>query len=424
LPRKEQGRWKVDSHRYHFLERLRAAVAGRRAELLPIRWGRMVASPLAFYRGAAALMAGDLGALPTCGLDVQVCGDAHVLNLGAYAAPDGHLVFDLNDFDEACRGPFEWDLKRLAASVVVAGRVAGRGDRACTNAVHAMVRSYRDAADRLSELPIVELARLEITPRARRGSPLAPVFQQAARNTTEQLLRKFTTRDVGGLARFRNDPPLLRRLGGAEARRVVRSLSRYRDTLGAGRLQVLDGYRPWDVAFKVVGTGSVGVDVFVVLLYGNGPRDPLLLQVKEQDASCWTPTLPGQTVTSGVDDGRRSAEAQLRTQTVTDPFLGWTQIGEKGFVVRQWSDHKGAVKIAELSSETLQDYSALCGEILAKAHVRTGGGAMLAGYCGRGEQLDDAMARFASAYGDQTEVDHRLLRKAIGQKHLEAVEGA
>jgi uncharacterized protein (DUF2252 family) len=278
--------------------------------------------------------------------------------------------------------------------------------------------------DSLSELPTVELARFEITPRSEGGAPLAPIFEQARRNTAEELLGRFTTRAVSGLAKFRNDPPLLRRLGSAQATRVVRSLSRYRDTLGAGRQQELDAYRPWDVAFKVIGTGSVGVDVFVVLLYGNGPRDPLFLQVKEQDPSCWTPYLPKRTRPSDGDEGRRAAEAQLRTQTVADPFLGWTRLGEKSYLVRQWSDHKGSVKIPDLSTAAIQGYAALCGEVLAKAHVRTGDGAMLAGYCGAGEQLDDAIARFASAYADQAEADHRLLEKAIARNRLGAVSDA
>ncbi|HEX8909687.1 MAG TPA: DUF2252 domain-containing protein [Anaeromyxobacteraceae bacterium] len=424
LPRKDHAAWTVVPRRVDLVHQLKAAVAGRRADLLPIRWGRMVASPFGFYRGAAALMASDIGPLPTSGLEVQVCGDAHLLNLGAYAAPDGHLVFDLNDFDETCRGPFEWDVRRLAASFAVAGRTAGHGDGACAGAVRAMVQAYRDGLDRFSELPVLDLVRYEITPRSTR-KPLAPIFRQAARHTPQQLLEKATAPGPKGFAHFLSKPPLLTPLEAAEAGALRRSLAAYRSTLGMGRQQALDAYTPWDFAFKVVGTGSVGVDAYLVLLYGNGARDPLFLQIKEEDPTCWRPHLKsaGDYFAAYPHQGRRTAEGQLRTQTVADPFLGWTRFGGTDFVVRQWSDHKASVDVSMLSDGTIQDYAALCGEVLAKAHARTGDPAMLAGYCGASDRLDRAVGTFALAYADQTEADHALLRKAIKDGKLEAREG-
>jgi uncharacterized protein (DUF2252 family) len=413
LARGAQGAWKpID--RGDLVDRLVASVAGRRRDLLPIRWKRMAASPFGFFRGAAAIMAADLGALRTAGLEVQVCGDAHLLNLGAYAAPDGHLVFDLNDFDETCRGPFEWDLKRLAASLVVGGRDAGNGDPACTEAVRSMVRSYREGLDRFSRMQVLELARLEITPR-RTGRSASPVFARAARDTPQKLVEKVTLPAGGGFARFRSRPPLLRRLKEGQARSVLAGLEAYRTTLGPARRQVIDRYAPRDFAFKVVGTGSVGVDDYLVLLYGNGPEDPLFLQVKEEDASCWTPYLRRARARPADDahGGRRVAEGQLRAQTVSDPFLGWTRVGRKNFLVRQWSDHKASIGVDLLSGRALGDLAVLCGEVLAKAHSRTGDAAMLAGYCGSSESLDETLAVFAVAYADRTGADHGALRRAI-----------
>jgi len=405
-----------------FVEALLAAVAGRRADLLPIRWGRMAASPFGFFRGAAALFAADVGPLPTCGLDVQVCGDAHLLNLGAFAAPDGHLVFDLNDFDETSRGPFEWDLRRLAASVAIGGRSAGLGDGACARAAGAMVRSYREALARFAPMRVLQLARHEISRGAARR-PLAPIFVRAARNTARQLLARATVRVRGGYARFRTERPLLRRIEPAASLPALAALGAYRETLGPGPRQMLDRYVAADVAFKVVGTGSVGVEVYLVLLYGNGPGDPLFLQLKEEDATCWRPFSRSRSRGETPHQGRRVAEGQLRTQTVADPFLGWTRVGARHFVVRQWSDHKASVDVRLLDRGAIEGYAALCGEVLAKAHARTGDAAMLSGYCGAGEVLDRALARFALDYADQAEADHARLRKAIRAGRLKAIEG-
>ncbi|HET9552225.1 MAG TPA: DUF2252 domain-containing protein [Anaeromyxobacteraceae bacterium] len=421
-PRGRQAGWSLRRREGDLVPRLLAAVEGRRTDLLPIRWGRMAASPFGFFRGAAALMAEDLGPLPSSGLEVQLCGDAHLLNLGAYAAPDGHLVFDLNDFDETCRGPFEWDLKRLATSFAVGGRVAGLSDPACAAAVRAVVEAYREGLDRFSRLRVLELARLELGPR-RGAGPLAAIFRQAARNGPQVLVERHTVPDGGGFARFRARPPLLVPLRPREARPVLAALRDYLASLGPGRRQVVEAYAPRDLAFKVVGTGSVGVLDHVALLYGNGPRDPLFLQVKEADDTCWRRWLKGRRARpEPAHHGRRVAEGQLRTQTVSDPFLGWTSASGRDFIVRQWGDHKGSLDVRALGEGEAEAYAALCGEVLAKAHARTGDAAMLAGYCGRGSRLDRALARFALDYADQTEADHAGLVRAIAGGRLEARE--
>ena len=373
----------------------------------------MALSPFTFLRGTAALMAHDLGPLPRSGVEVQVCGDAHVLNLGAYAAPDGHLVFDVDDFDETCRGPFEWDLKRMAVSLAVAGREARYKERQNRDAVRRLVRAYRESLALFSEMRVLELARFEIG-RGSGGKSLSPIFEQAARDSPRALLGKVTKRDGDGYAQFQSKPPLLARLKPAEADRVLRSFSAYRATLGIARQQVLDRYVSRDVAFKVSGTGSVGVESYLVLLFGNGRGDPLFLQIKEQDASCWSRYLGTAKAysLSYPHQGRRVAEGQLRAQTVSDPFLGWTQLAGREFLVRQWSDHKATLDVSMLRNGVLEDYATLCGEVLAKAHARTGDPPLLAGYCGRSDSLDAAIARFALAYADQVEADYVAFRKA------------
>jgi uncharacterized protein (DUF2252 family) len=397
----------------------RDEIAHRRAELLPLRWGRMAASPFACFRGTAGVMAFDLGRHPVAGLDVQLTGDAHLLNLGAYAAPDGHLVFDLNDFDHACHGPFEWDLKRLATSFVLAGREAAQHESGCRDAATVMVASYRTSLERFADMHVLDLARYEITPgSSQRG--LSPVFDKAARDTSARLLKKVTEPDGTGRARFRAEPPVLRPLDEAEATAVLGGLAAYRESLGAGRRQVFDAYRVYDLAFRVVGVGSVGVDAYLLLLYGNGPEDPLFLQIKQVDSCCWQPYLPSSV---GDHHGRRVAEAQARTQTVSDPFLGWTRFDNKDYLVRQWSDHKASIEVASLTGRSLNDYAELCGEVLAKSHARTGDAAMLAGYAGSGDHLDQAISKFAVWYADQAERDHARLRKAIASREVEAVSG-
>ena len=389
LPRRQQGAFAPGRRRGGLVSSLQASVSGRCEGLLPIRWGRMAASPFGFFRGAAAIMAADVGPQRTTGIEVQVCGDAHLLNLGAYGAPDGHLVFDLNDFDETCRGPFEWDLKRLAASLAVAGRTAGHRNRTCAEAVQAFVAAYREHLAIFARMPFLELSRLEVTPRSTAG-PLAPIFTKAKRDTPQELLRKVTTSTAGGFARFRSHPPLQRRLLPAEARALLGALSAYRQTIGADRRQVLDAYTPRDLAFHAVGTGSIGLDAYLVLLYGTDRANPLFLQGKQEQPSCWRPYLKGARRYLSIypHQGRRGAQGQLFTQTVVDPFLGWTRIGSRSYLVRQWSNHRAALDVLMLQrTDVLADYAVLCGRVLAKAHGRTGDGAMLAGYCGSGGSL-------------------------------------
>ena len=417
VPRSRQGGWQARPDRPDPIDVLQRASVGRIPELVALKVFRMSTSPFAFFRGAAPVMARDLATLPSSGLRTQICGDAHVKNLGAYAAPDGHLVFDLNDFDETIQGPWEWDLKRLAASLVLAGREAGAQAASGKAAVRSFVRGYRETLDRLSGLCMLDLIRVEIRHHLD-SEALHGVLNKAERTTPLNALEKLTTRRAGGLRRFHDRPPVLYHVPAAIAKAVLASLKEYREVLGPDRQLAYDAYRAVDVAFKVVGTGSVGTRDFIVLLLGRGSDDPLLLQVKEAVASCYAELLPD--APAYENQGRRVAEGQHRMQTATDPLLGWTRIDGRDYIVRQLSDHKAGLEPTDLTDEALPSYGAVCGEILAKAHARTGDAAAIAGYCGRGRSLDRAIAKFAVAYADQTEQDHERLLAAIRSGRLHA----
>ncbi len=396
---------------------LREANAPRIPELVALKTYRMAASPFAFFRGAAPVMAADLATLPVTGLATQICGDAHVKNLGAYAAPDGHLVFDINDFDETTVGPWEWDVKRLATSLVLAGREAGARPGRAREAVRAFVRSYREEMQSLAGLNVLDLLRVEVR-RHLESELFHRVLAKAERVTPAYALDRLTVRGRGGEPRFHDRPPVLHHVPERAANAVLASLREYRETLSPERQLAFDAYRPQDVAFKVVGTGSVGTRDFVALLLGRGPADALFLQVKEAVPSCYARYLPD--VPAPGHEGRRVAEGQHRMQTATDPFLGWTRLEGHDFVVRQLADHKAGLEPADLVDDALPSYALVCGEILAKAHARTGDAAVIAGYCGRGSRLDRAVLRFAVAYADQTERDHARLRAAVRAGELAA----
>jgi len=410
-PRETLGEWSPAKERPDPLHTLATVNPGRILALLPIKAQRMSVSPFAFFRGAAVLMSSDLVASPVSGLTVQLCGDAHVRNLGAYADPDGRLIFDLNDFDETLPGPWEWDVKRLATSIVLAGDEAGESESNCVAAVRAFVAAYRTSLKAFSALPVVGLARYRVS-RHREDPVLAGIFDKAQRVTPLRNLKKLTTHHIAaGKYRFHDEPPLLRHVPKARAHAVLESLSAYRETLGAGRRMVFDAYRPADVAFKLVGTGSVGTRDYVVLLFGNGLDDPLFLQVKQELPSCHERYLPAAPRCD--HQGRRVAEGQQRMQTAYDPLLGYTGMGGEDYLVRQLADHKAALDPADLRGKVCSGYAALCGEVLAKGHARTGDAAALASYCGISTKLDDAIAKFAITYAAQTKADYKLFMKSL-----------
>ncbi len=383
----------------------------RIAELVPIRRERMRESPFAFFRGAAAVMAEDLAATPTSGLRVQACGDAHLLNFGVFASPERTLVFDVNDFDETLPAPFEWDVKRLAASVVVAGRARSFSEEQCQGAARSAADSYRDRIAEAAKMGHLEVwyRRLAVDDvlalmKTARGRALGTeVVRKARRSTSLGALDKLT-RAVDGRLRIVDAPPLIEHLpdrpGRLDGTLVV---DRYRRSLADETRALLDRYEEVDWARKVVGVGSVGTDDAIVLLLGDGASDPLFLQVKEAQASVLERHAGASAYAS---HGQRVVAGQRLTQAASDIFLGWTAVDGRDYYVRQLRDMKGSVPIEKLSASELAEYARGCGAALADGHARSGDPVAIAGYLGSGSAFERAIAKFAIAYADQAERDY------------------
>jgi uncharacterized protein (DUF2252 family) len=414
LPRGEQARWTPAPHRNHPAATIATVNRGRVKALLAEKYRRMRRSPLSFFRGAAVLMASDLAGQPTTGLKVQLCGDAHLYNLGAYAAPDGQLVFDINDFDETMPGPWEWDVKRLAVSLVLAGEEIGESCGRCESVVRAMVESYRQRLRAFSVMPFATLASYLITRRRSGERVLDDIFQAAQRITADRNLKKLSVYR-GGRFRFHDRKPDLEHVPARTAADVARALKRYAARLSAGRRHTFERYRPADVTFKLVGTGSVGTRDYAVLLFGNDARDPLMMQVKQELPSCYEPYLSASHVRI-IHQGRRVAEGQQMMQTASDPLLGYTRFGGHDYLVRQLADHKAGLAQTMLTDGALLAYARLCGEALAKGHARTTDAVVLSGYVGGAAKLDLAIAAFAVTYAEQTTRDFRLFKQAVGAR--------
>ncbi len=407
MARQEHAAWKPSATRVSPLTLLRASMRDRLPSLRSIKYERMTLSPFGFFRGAVPVMAADLAAMPHAGITNQICGDAHVLNLGAYAAPDGRLVFDINDFDETTRAPFEWDVKRLAASLVLAGREAGAKNKDCEEAVMAFIASYRNLVGQLATLPVIELAHYQVH-RMTHVQPVSAALDKARTATPQMTLEKVTVAEKNGKNRhFKQQPPLLTRMTGAKARSVIDALPEYAATLLPERRHFLAQYRPCDVGFKVVGTGSVGLRDYLVYMEGNGVTDPLFLQIKEEVESAWAPYVKAKGIAK--HGGQRVADGQRAMQYLSDPLLGWTTIEKRNYLVRQLNDHKAAISLEALVGEGLLEYAELCGQLLARGHARSGDALMLSGYLGTSDKFDEAIAQFAEAYADQTEKDWKLL---------------
>jgi uncharacterized protein (DUF2252 family) len=402
-----------------------ASGADRVRRLLPVKYARMHASPFAFFRGAVAVMAADLARLPNSGLYVQLCGDAHVQNLGSFAAPDGKLVFDLNDFDETIRGPWEWDVKRMAASIVLAGREADHGREPCASAAVAFAERYCESIREFSELPVLQVARHQVH-REERIAPIHAALLQSQRARPLDLLKKYTEPDRRGMPRFRDLPPLFRRVTGKTAQEVLRSLSEYRESLAPERRHFFDLFRSIDVGFKVVGTGSVGLRDYVVMFEGNSAKDPMFLQIKQEVASAYAKYLPGDVEESIADEtqGRRAAQGQRAIQPMSDLLLGWTRIGPYDYLVRQLNDHKGSIDLAQLRGAGLKNLALVAGELLARGHARSGDACRIRGYCGSAAKTSKALANFAVEYADQTELDYQAFLAAIKRGRIKVAPAA
>jgi uncharacterized protein (DUF2252 family) len=441
LPRSAHGAWEPSSTRGDPVDLLEKQAATRLPELGPIRYGRMLVSPFAFFRGAASLMAADLAAGPRTGLHAQLCGDAHLSNFGIFAAPDRRLVFSINDFDETMPGPFEWDVKRLATSFAVAGRDRGFDDETRRAVVVATVRAYREATARFAEMRnlAVWYTRLDVAgirgllKAAASGKRLKRVNATVAEVRTKDNMRALAKlcQTVDGQLRIVGNPPLVTPiedvLPGAEqdhledvVRRMVRT---YRRTLPRDRQHLLESYRYVHAARKVVGVGSVGTRTWILLMVGRDDADPLFLQFKEAQASVLEPFL-GRSQFG--QHGQRVVEGQRMMQAAPDIMLGWERIvtidgQQRDFYIRQLWDAKGSADVELMDPSTLRAYGRICGWTLARAHARSGDRVAIAAYLGSGDAFDRAMASFAEAYADQNDRDYRALQEAAASGRL-AVE--
>ncbi len=443
VPRSAHAEWRPAEDREDPIAILRRQAETRVAELLPIRYGRMVASPFAFFRGAAAVMAVDLARTPDAGLTVQLCGDAHISNFGGFAAPDRRLVFGPNDFDETLPGPWEWDVKRMAASIEIAGRELGLGVGRRRRTVAEAVFHYRKgmrefAAETMLQAWYERLDADQLT--ARFGTRLDAdgrelfdrTFTKGRRKDSARAARKLTE-EVDGELRFASAPPLLTPLAELEASSdpderaawVRGLLDAYAAGLHADRKHLFRSYRFVDMARKVVGVGSVGTRAWVFLFVSHGVGDPLVLQAKEAVASVLEPYLGSSEY---ANHGERVVRGQRMMQAATDIFLSWQRSSgldglEHDFYVRQLWDWKASADLSRMSERGLLTYVRACAWSLARSHARSGDRLAIAAYLGKGDRFDKAIAEFSARYADRNEADHARLVEAIAAGELEATEG-
>ncbi len=429
VKRGDLGRWRPKENRLDPIDLIEDAHAGRLEQLVPVRVGRMAASPYAFLRGSASLMAEDFAFLPRTGIQPVICGDAHLGNFGFYASPERDLVFDLNDFDEAHPGPWEWDLWRLATSIWVAGRQNGLAEGTCEDAALWCAAAYRKQISHLAGQPLLARSfdRMDIDRMRREMADwsLRAEIERSANvarmRTSDRALPKLT-REHDGVRHIVDQPPLVTHVSDEEKDRLIDGLEVYLRTLPPHWRRVLSAYVVVDVAHKVVGVGSVGLRAFVALLQGNNAQDSLFLQLKQARRSCVASFVHGDTAWH-THQGQRVVEYQQTLQTVSDPLLGWTTVDNRDYYVRQFRDMKGAVTVESMDGSALMDYGRICGALLAKGHARSTGATMLSGFLGKSDVADRAFARFARSYADQTEADHRALQQAVKCGRLPAEHG-
>jgi uncharacterized protein (DUF2252 family) len=404
LPRTDLSQWDAGKRKRAPLELLEESVRDRVPSLIKLKNERMACSAFAFFRGAVPVMAYDLSLYPHTGIEPQLCGDAHVQNLGAYEGPDGRLIFDINDFDESIRGPFEWDVKRMATSILLAGEIAKIKDFGCAEAVELFLDAYCGLMNRFAHMPILEVARFQVH-RLGQIAPVSKILRRAQRATPLHSLEALTVKTPKGRA-FKSNGQLLRPLSAKEAKPVLASLAAYTESLLVERRHFFAQFRPLAVAFKVVGTGSVGLRDYCVLMEGNGGADPMFLQIKQESESAWAPYLPKAEV--HANQGRRVVEGQRAMQLQSDPLLGWTEIDGRGHLVRQLNDHKASIDLTQVKAAGLGAYALVCGEMLARGHARSGDARVIAGYIGNGTRFKRGIHGFAANYARQTVADWKL----------------
>jgi len=406
LPRVDLANFSPANRKRKPLDLLDESTHDRVAALVKLKNERMAMSPFGFFRGAVPVMAYDLSLDPHTGIECQLCGDAHVQNLGAYAAPDGRLIFDINDFDETLRGPFEWDVKRMATSILLAGNTAKIKPAASKEAAELFLTAYCSMMDQFARMPVLAVARFQVH-RLASVAPVEKILRKAEHETPVCSLKRLTEVTAKGRV-FKSTPPVLRPVTGKEAKAVLESLPEFAKSILPERQRFFAKFTPKAVAFKVVGTGSVGLRDYCVLLEGNGPEDPLFLQVKQEAKSAYAPYLK-QDRPLPKNDGQRVVEGQRAMQLQSDPLLGWTTIDGRSYLVRQLDDHKASVDITTLNASALAAYAVVCGEMLSRGHARSGECRVIDGYIGNGVRFKQGILGFATAYATQTVEDWKLL---------------
>jgi uncharacterized protein (DUF2252 family) len=443
VPRARHGEWVVPTDRTDPLAILALQATTRVPDLVPIRYGRMAESPFAFYRGAAAVMAADMAHEEQTGLETQLCGDAHLMNFGTFAAPDRTLIFDVNDFDETIPGPFEWDIKRLAASLEIAARSRNFDQATRTSIVARSSSAYRLAMAEFANMRDLQIwySRLDGTAIMNRwGNEVTARIQKTFDRAVSKAQSKDhlaalakLTEEVDGKLRFIDNPPLIMPAESLftdvyakqSLDNLYDALTQYRHTLSGDRQRLLEKYNFVDLARKVVGVGSVGTRCWVALFLGRDNEDPLLLQIKEAEAAVGEPFL-GKSEYS--HHGERVVQGQCLMQGASDIFLGWDRFTApdgitRDFYLRQLWDGKGSAVVDQMEPGGMGIYAELCGWTLARAHARAGDPIAMASYLGKGDRFDRAMSQFASSYADQNERDFGAFTRAIADGRIEATTG-
>ena len=430
VSRKSHAEWTAPSDRPDPIAVLQESDRRRLPELLPIRYGRMRQSPFAFFRGSAAVMAWDLSRTPATGIRVQACGDCHASNFGGFASPERQLLFDINDFDETLRAPWEWDVKRLAASILIASRELGLSGGRCKDAVETMAESYREHMREYAQMRALEVwySHMDAEVFIEEATTAASrkrweQVEKAARLQTAEHIFPTIANVIKGRTRIVDHPPLVYHPRSCELmrKRVTQMFHEYRETLPAERRVILDRYHIVDVARKVVGVGSVGTRCDVALLMA-GEHDPMLLQFKEALPSALEPYAGKSRY---ANHGERVVTGQRMLQSASDVFLGWTRDKEgRSYYFRQLRDMKMKIDLENMTNGDWLEYVEICGWTLARAHARTGDAALIGGYIGKNDTFNSVLAKFAASYADQAERDHATLVKAIRAGRVKAQDSA
>jgi len=403
---------KLAPRKFDPIDVLRQSGKNRIAQLLPVKFKLMSQSPFVFFRGSVEIMAADLGQARHTKIEVQMCGDAHIKNFGFFATPDEHIALDINDFDETQRGPWEWDVKRMATSIILAGRLAGHADSRCKDATRVFIGEYCAWIRRFATMPSIAVARHRAL-RNMRDPVMQSALKKAERASPLDSLRTLTHKDRRGKRSFMYRRDSIWDVKGEEAKSVLRALKDYRDTLSPDRQMLFDRYTPVDVGFKVVGTGSMGTRDYIVLLLSRhgGETDPLFLQIKEEPPSAYAGYYKDRSTPS--HEGERVVRGQRALQVFSDLLLGWCSIAGRDYLVRQMNDHKSSVAPEELKGDRLLEYGKVCAELLAKGHARSGDPALLADYLGRPGKAEKGLLQYALGYAGQVEEDYKAFLQAL-----------